>query len=181
MNIESDSVPDTRAVTAHILLLIGYIALLVGAIDPLEGSLVIWPGSALVALGTFLAGRERQLIHFRLGMFILISLGVGALWALSFSGGFGGDSGRSMWWGVLILPYLVGWSMSMWGPDSPRWLLWLGMVLAILFMAIMLIVLSRPNPSISNWPGIILGCTGILTLIGCIFQLRKVRAGPGSS
>ena len=98
--------------------------MVVGAIDPMEGSLLILPGSGLVALGTFLGQSERRLIAYRVWVFILIAIGVGALWGLSMVGGFGGKSGRSMWWGVLILPYLIGWNMGIWGPGSPRWLLW---------------------------------------------------------
>jgi len=40
-------------------------------------------------------------------------LGVAAMFALSSIGGIGGESGRSMWWGILILPYPVGWVMGM--------------------------------------------------------------------
>jgi len=35
------------------------------------------------------------------------------MFALSSIGGIGGESGRSMWWGILILPYPVGWVMGM--------------------------------------------------------------------
>ena len=38
-------------------------------------------------------------------------LGVLALWILSALGGFGGESYLSYGWGVLILPYPVGWMM----------------------------------------------------------------------
>jgi hypothetical protein len=45
---------------SRILTTVGGIAMLVGALDPMEGSLVILPGSALVALGTFLGQSERR-------------------------------------------------------------------------------------------------------------------------
>ena len=93
--------------------------MLLGAVDPMEGSLLILPGSGLVALGTFLEHGERRRFLYRLGVFLLILLGVGALWGLSMVGGFGGTSGRSNWWGVLVLPYLVGWSMGIWGAGLP--------------------------------------------------------------
>jgi hypothetical protein len=88
--------------------MVGSIAMLVGAVDPMEGSVVILPGSGLVALGTLLGQSERRLIAFRVWVFILIAIGVGALWGLSMVGGIGGSSGHSIWWGVLILPYLIG-------------------------------------------------------------------------
>ena len=103
---------DSRNRWSRILTLVGSIAMLLGAMDPMEGSAVILPGSGLVALGVVLGHSERRLIAYRLAVFILILLGVGAMWVLSWAGGFGGKSGRSMWWGVLILPYLIGWSMG---------------------------------------------------------------------
>ena len=47
--------------------------------------------------------------------FILIAVGVAAMFALSAVGGIGGKSGHSMWWGMLILPYPVGWLMALAG------------------------------------------------------------------
>jgi|ERR1035441_501042 hypothetical protein len=98
---------NARKLWSRILVIVGGIAMLVGALDPMEGSVVILPGSGLVVLGTFLGQHERRLITYRVWGFILIAIGVGALWGLSAIGGFGGTSGRSMWWGVLILPYLI--------------------------------------------------------------------------
>jgi hypothetical protein len=89
------------------------IAMLVGTIDPLEGSLLILPGSGLVALGLFLGKAERRLLRDWLWVFGLIAIGVAALFALSAIGGIGGKSGHSMWLGVLILPYPVGWIMAL--------------------------------------------------------------------
>lgn len=79
--------------------------------DRLAGSpytLVILPGSGLVTLGTFLGNSGRGLLIEWIWIFVLIAVGVGALFALS-AGGFGGVSEHSMWWGVLILPYPIGW------------------------------------------------------------------------
>src|SRR5512136_2858761 len=131
---------NRRELWSRILIMGGSIAMVVGAIDPLEGSALILPGSGLVALGTYLDQTERRLIAYRVWVFILIAIGVGALWGLSMVGGFGGKSGRSMWWGVLILPYLIGWSMSIWGPGSPRWLLLLGIVVGLWYLAIPVMV-----------------------------------------
>jgi hypothetical protein len=167
---------DAPHTWSRILIIVGSIAMLVGALDPLEGSLVILPGSGLVALGTFLGQRERRLIAYRVGVFLLIAIGVGSLWGLSAAGGFGGHSGRSMWWGVLILPILIGWSMGIWGPGSPRWLLLLGIVVGLWYLAILVITLNPPSRhqrAMSNLPGIVLGTIGMLTIGGCLNRLRK--------
>jgi hypothetical protein len=37
------------------------------------------------------------------------------MFSLSSVGGIGGNSGRSMWWGLLMLPYPVGWLMALLG------------------------------------------------------------------
>src|ERR1035437_10443182 len=128
---------NARSIWSRILIVVGSIAMLVGALDPMEGSLVILPGSGLAALGAFLGHSERRLIAYRVGVFILIVIGGGAMWGLSTVGGFGGRSGRSMWWGVLILPYLIGWSVGIWGPGSPRWLLPLGVVVGLWYVTLM--------------------------------------------
>ena len=167
---------NTRGVWSRILFIVGSIAMLVGALDPMEGSVVILPGSGLVALGTFFGRSERRLIAYRVWVFILIAIGVGALWGLSSVGGFGGNSGRSMWWGVLILPYLIGWSMGIWGPGSPRWLLWLGIVVGLFYQAILLMVLAHGGKHAMVGGGIVISGLGVLTIVGCIFRLRKRTA-----
>lgn len=86
--------------------------MLVGALDPLEGSPVILAGSGVVTLGTFLSGSGRGLLIYWIWIFILIAAGVGAMFVLSTLGGIGGRSGHSMWWGLLIVPYPVGWIMG---------------------------------------------------------------------
>jgi hypothetical protein len=87
----------------------------VGTLDPLEGSLLILPGSGLVALGMFLGGRDRRTVLYWTWAFILIAVGVAALFGLSAVGGIGGKEGRSMWWGILLLPYPAGWLMALAG------------------------------------------------------------------
>ena len=97
---------------SRVLITVGSIAMLVGALDPLEGSLVILPGSGVVTLGTFLSNSGRGLLIYWVWSFILIAAGVGAMFVLSAFGGIGGRSGHSMWWGLLIVPYPVGWIMG---------------------------------------------------------------------
>lgn len=170
---------NARSIWSRILIVVGSIAMLVGALDPMEGSVVILPGSGLVALGAFLGHSERRLIAYRVGVFILIVIGVGAMWGLSWVGGFGGPSGRSMWWGVLILPYLIGWSMGIWGPGSPRWLLLLGVVVGLWYLAILAMVLKGSgghHGAMSALPGIVIGTIGVLTIGGCISRLTKRTA-----
>ncbi len=169
---------NTRELSSRVLIVVGGIAMLVGAIDPMEGSIVILPGSGLVALGTYLGQGERRLIAYRVWVFILIAAGVGALWGLSMVGGFGGSSGRSNVWGVLILPYLIGWSMGIWGPGSPRWMVWLGIVVGLRYLVIPVMVLrasARTHGTTSVVPSIALGVLGTLTIGGCIYRLLRKR------
>lgn len=101
----------TRILWSRILVVLGTLAMLVGAIDPLEGSLAILPGTAVAASGAFL-GRSRYRRHLGLS-FILVAVGVGTMFLLSARGGFGGSTGRSMWWGLLILPFPLGWLLGL--------------------------------------------------------------------
>ncbi|MHC1767381.1 MAG: hypothetical protein AB9869_24405 [Verrucomicrobiia bacterium] len=106
---------NTRLLWSRILKVVGGIAMLLGTLDPMEGSLLILPGSGLVALGMFLGGKDRRTVLYWTWAFILIAVGVAALFGLSAIGGIGGGSGHSMWWGILILPYPVGWLMAVAG------------------------------------------------------------------
>lgn len=149
----------------------------------MEGSVPILLGSGLVALGTFLGQGDRRVMAYRLWVFVLIAIGVGALWGLTAVGGFGGSSGRSNWWGVLVLPYLIGWSMGVWGPESPRWMLWLGVGVGLWYVAILAMILTRlagRQGAISPLPGIVLGAVGVLTIAGCINRLRNQAARTAS-
>jgi len=104
---------NTRKLWSRISVIVGGIAMLVGAVDPVEGAVVILAGSGLVALGTFFGQAGRQSFAYWILIFFLIAVGVGAMFVLSALGGIGGNSGHSMWWGVLILPYPAGWIMGM--------------------------------------------------------------------
>lgn len=100
-----------RTLWSRVLVMVGLLGMLIGALDPLEGSLVILPGTGVAALGAFL-GRSRYRLRLY-ASFVMVAAGVGALFALSAYGGFGGKSGRSMWWGLLILPYPLGWVLGL--------------------------------------------------------------------
>lgn len=96
---------------ARALLIAGLVATIVGAVDPLEGSVVILFGVALATLGAFLF--HSPLRGWLTLALVLVAAGVAALFGLSSVGGFGGNSGRSMWWALLILPYPVGWLLAL--------------------------------------------------------------------
>lgn len=97
--------------SSRVLVIAGLVAMLAGILDPMEGSLAVLAGVAVAALGVWLGhDRREKLLYWA---FALVVLGVGALWGLSSVGGFGGDTGRSNWWGLLILPYPVGWIMGL--------------------------------------------------------------------
>lgn len=173
--------PSSRRLWSRFLSVLGSIGILAGALDPMEGSVVILIGSGLVVLSTFLGQGERRLLRYRTWAFILIAVGVGALFGMSSLGGIGGGSGHSMWWGVLILPYLVGWSMSVWGPGNPRWFWGLGIVVGLWYLALVGIVLSRPpRGDVTAALVITLGAIGLLTLGGCITRLVVAMRHPPS-
>jgi len=97
----------------RILLIVGLVLMLAGAIDPLEGSVVILLGIVLAALGGFLGHGARRP---RLGWALVLAfLGVGLLFGMSAMGGIGGNTGRSLWWGLVLLPYPVGWVLGLVG------------------------------------------------------------------
>lgn len=96
---------------ARVLIIIGLVMTVVGAVDPLEGSIVILLGVALATLGAFLV-HSRFRLSLALGL-ALVAAGVAALFGLSAVGGFGGDSGRSNWWAMLLLPYILGWLLAL--------------------------------------------------------------------
>ena len=153
------------------MIVIGSIGLLAGALDPLEGSVAILIGSGLVALGTFLAHGERRIIRYRALVFLLIAIGVAALWGLSAAGGIGGKSGHSMWWGLLLLPYLIGYPMAIVGPGNPRWFLCLGIGVGLWYLALCRMVLWRPSKESALGLGIVLAAIGLATIGGCIIRL----------
>ncbi len=98
---------------SRILVIVGLIAMLVGAVDPLEGSLVILAGIGMVTLGALLGkSHHRRWLYWS---FVLVAVGVAAIWGLTAVGGFGGRTGRSYWWGLTLLPYPVGWLMGLVG------------------------------------------------------------------
>lgn len=170
-----------RRLWSSVLTVAGNLAMVFGAIDPLEGSLLILPGSGLVALGAFLGQRERRMVAYRTLVFILIAVGVGAMWGLSAAGGIGGSSGHSMWWGVLILPYLIGWSMGIWGPGSPRWLLWLGVAVSLWYLVILGMILAGAGHGpgeASVLAGVVVAALGALTAGVCISRLRRRTSAP---
>jgi hypothetical protein len=163
-------------VWSRILLAVGGLAMLVGAVDPMEGSLLILPGSGLVALGTYVGQAERWLITLRVWAFILIAIGMGALFGLSAGGGIGGRSGHSLWWGVLILPYPIGWSLGIWGPGSPRRMAGLGIPVGFWYLTIFTMALrGGPHASgpIGIGPHIVIATFGLVTIAGCIYRLSR--------
>lgn len=89
---------------------IGIIALIIGVLDPLEGSVVVAIGSAFIAISTYLT-KDRHWKIFLVSLFMIV-VGVFFLFYFSSLGGFGGKSTLPWAWISLILPYPLGWLMS---------------------------------------------------------------------
>jgi len=93
-----------------ILYFAGIAGLIIGAIDPLEGSIVIGAGSVLLALSTWLM-QEKQSKLFAVCSAMMI-IGIVCMFYFSSLGGFGGKSTLSWWWAILLIPYPVGWLIT---------------------------------------------------------------------
>lgn len=86
---------------------IGVFFCILGSIDPLEGSVLIVLGSIILA---YIASiEEKRNKNFYKWSSILITVGVVAVFYLSFLGGFGCDTCISWWWIILMIPYPIGW------------------------------------------------------------------------
>ena len=96
-----------KAKWTRVIFIVGVVALIIGAIDPLEGSLLIIVGSALLALSAYV-NNDRHSKIFTIAL-IMIVIGVFFMFYFSSIGGFGGTSKLSWWWGLLILPFPIGW------------------------------------------------------------------------
>jgi hypothetical protein len=167
-----------RSFWPRILVILGSLGMLIGALDPLEGSGIILIGSALMVLGTLLDPNttSHHWFGYRLMVFVLVGIGVGAMWVLSAVGGIGGGSGHTMWWGLLILPYLIGWSMGICGPGNPRWMLILGIVVGLWYLTLSAMVASHHFKISSSWLIIMIGTTGLVTIAGCVARLRHFHS-----
>ena len=104
---------DREQRRARNVIAVGLAVMVLAALDPLEGSIGVVAGGCLIALGARMRdSRHRVYLYYCLAMLVT---GVAALWILSAVGGFGGTSGRSYAWGLLILPYPIGWLASLAG------------------------------------------------------------------
>ena len=156
---------------------VGGVSLVIGSFDPMEGSVLILPGTALLALGSYLDHDDRRTVAYRTWSFVLVALGVGALFGLSALGGVGGTSGRSGWWALLILPYLIGWSIDLWGPGASRWLSVGGIAVGTWYLAIVGVLLWRSGVTGRVWPltaAIAIATVGVGTIIASALRLRKL-------
>ncbi len=100
---------------ANILVLLGFIAMVLGGIDPVGGVFLIFPGSILLAFGAWLARPPERWLAY--AAFILMTVSFAIVVVVSQLGGLGGSAPllHSKWWGLLLLPYPVGWTMGVAG------------------------------------------------------------------
>ena len=80
---------------------------ILGTLDPMEGSVLILVGSLIIALMQGL--QKGKYWKWYVFFTALIIFGVFFLFYLSSLGGFGGSSRLSIWYGLTILPYPIGW------------------------------------------------------------------------
>lgn len=104
---------ERRELWTRILGIAGLAFMVLGAVDPLEGSVVIVAGSAMTAAGAAMGRSRHRLLLWR--AFGLILAGVVIMFGMSAMGGLGGDTGRSMWWALTLLPYPAGWVLGVVG------------------------------------------------------------------
>lgn len=91
----------------RVLYIIGVFALIAGALDPMEGSVVIAFGSLLIAISAYVSKDRHRKIF--IACTLAIISGVFFLFFFSALGGIGKGSDYSMWWGLTMLTYPLGW------------------------------------------------------------------------
>jgi hypothetical protein len=90
---------------------------LLAVLDPLEGFPLVLMGGVLTAMAAIQDhSRWRKLAVWGVG---LAALGCAEMVGLSFMGGVGGTTGRSMWWLLVLLPYPIGVLMFRRGAQNP--------------------------------------------------------------
>lgn len=96
---------------ARHLVIAGLVLMVAGVLDPMEGSVAVLAGSALAAGGAHFGRLPRR--EALVTAFGLIAVGVASLFGFSAVGGIGGNSGRSIWWVLTMLPYPIGWAVGL--------------------------------------------------------------------
>ena len=95
-----------RTLVTQALCVLGLAGMSLGVLDPSEGSGGILAGTCLATLGAIVGrSRFRRLMYWSL---VLVVIGVAGMWVTSAMGGFGGDTGRSDWWALILVPYAAG-------------------------------------------------------------------------
>ncbi len=99
----------TKPLFLNIIFIIGVVTFLLGILDPLEGSVVICFGAVLISISSFF--KKETFFKWFLIATLLVLFGVIALFVVSSFGGLGKDA-LSPWWGLVLIPYPVGWIMG---------------------------------------------------------------------
>ena len=89
---------------------VGMVGMIISVLDPLEGAIVAFASATLIALGAQLThSRFRTPLYWSVG---LMGAGIAVMVGFSIAGGVGGETGRPMWWALLMLPYPAGWLLA---------------------------------------------------------------------
>ena len=91
----------------RILTVLGVVLFIIGTLDPMEGSVLILAGAVLISSIRFMDKKENWKLF--CGATFCIIAGIFFLFYISSLGGIGGASALSWWYGLLILPYPIGW------------------------------------------------------------------------
>lgn len=104
-----------KSMIGWFLIALGAFAMLIGALDPIEGVFIIFPGSILAAIGAWLTQTSGRRWFY--GAEILILLAFAIILIIDRLGGFGPKAPTldSNAWGLLLLPYPLGWLAGMIG------------------------------------------------------------------
>ncbi len=104
---------EKRQIWMRVLAISGLVLMALGVLDPLEGSIVILGGAGLAFVGAHIGGSRHKPLLLR--ALVLILVGVAIMFGFTAMGGLGGETGRSMWWALALLPYPAGWIMGIVG------------------------------------------------------------------
>jgi hypothetical protein len=71
---------------------------------------------------------------------------------------------------------MIGWTVGIWGPGSPRWMVWLGIPVGLWYLTLFTMAFrgaAHASGTIWTSPLLVIALLGLLTIGGCIYRLRR--------